>query len=781
MSRSADEVSWREGAYATLFYGALTLVMAYPLTLHPATRALSMGADTNLLLWLLQWDVHGLVSHPLSMFDANIFHPFRHSLAFAENVIGSALLAAPVIWITGNPVLALNVVSLLSCVLCGVGAYLLARRVGVGLLGAALGGLIFAFAPPRFFRIGQLHLTTVQWMPFTLVFVHRYLDSGRRRDLWGACGFFALQALTSGHGAVFTAVSVAGLVAWRLAFRQPFTPLKWLRDLSLPGTLLVVLAVAVFLPYRAAQAEMGLRRGLGESYSFSPNAASFLASPTHLHAAILSRLTDGWVLREAMAFLFPGYLTIVLALAGVSLRLAQTQGEGASLDRRSRQFAHAVESLLLAGIVLATAVTMTGGFRFRWGSTVVFSARQSWRPWALCALLVAVRAALLPRVPLALTSRLARLPDWHRRRSAALRQDTVAFYSVLAMFSIWLSLGPPFVLYSWVYDWPGFSFIRVPSRFSLITILCAAVLAGWGFDRLTSRLALGARRTAAAVAAAILVAEFYAAPLAAIPYRADVPAIDRWLDSKPKPFVVAEVPVVGGVGQAERDQRQSLYMLHSTAHWQKTVHGYSGLQPALHAELYTELVDFPDENSLIGLTSLGVTYVVVHGDLYPPGERPQVDARLARYHAWLTLERTDGPDRVYSLRRPPADVLLRQRHADFAAAMVGGDPAVASRFYADNALLVPADGSLRRGRAAVEAWLARELGGNRIALDPDAAEFEVAGDEAYVTGRFTTAGDSTEGRRAAAGDKYVEVWRLAGGQWRLAYHTLLAEPAGLPR
>jgi ketosteroid isomerase-like protein len=113
--------------------------------------------------------------------------------------------------------------------------------------------------------------------------------------------------------------------------------------------------------------------------------------------------------------------------------------------------------------------------------------------------------------------------------------------------------------------------------------------------------------------------------------------------------------------------------------------------------------------------------------------------------------------------------------------MAGGDPAVTSRFNADNALLVPADGSLQRGRAAVEAWLGREPGGNRIALDHDAAEFELAGDEAYVTGRFTTAGDPTGGRTATAGGRYVEAWRLAGGQWRLAYHTLLAESAGLPR
>jgi len=184
---SRERSLWWEGALAGCLYFAATLVLAYPLTRHPATTVLPMGADTNLLIWLIQWDVHAFTSDPMSIFDANIYYPFRHTLAYAENVIGSAFIAAPVLWTTRNPVLAMNVVALLSCVLCGVGTYVLARRVGIGPLGAALAGLIFAFSPPRFFRLGQLHLTTVQWVPFCLAFVHGYLDSGRPRDLCWAC------------------------------------------------------------------------------------------------------------------------------------------------------------------------------------------------------------------------------------------------------------------------------------------------------------------------------------------------------------------------------------------------------------------------------------------------------------------------------------------------------------------------------------------------------------------------------------------------------------------
>ena len=34
---------------------------------------------------------------------------------------------------------------------------------------------MFGFMPSRFLRIDQLHLTTIQWVPFGLAFLHSYL------------------------------------------------------------------------------------------------------------------------------------------------------------------------------------------------------------------------------------------------------------------------------------------------------------------------------------------------------------------------------------------------------------------------------------------------------------------------------------------------------------------------------------------------------------------------------------------------------------------------------
>jgi hypothetical protein len=103
----------------------------------------------------------------------------------------------------------------------------------------------------------------------------------------------------------------------------------------------------------------------------------------------------------------------------------------------------------------------------------------------------------------------------------------------------------------------------------------------------------------------------------------------------------------------EFQKRQAEFMLHSTTHWQKTVHGWSGLLPPSHLELFARMRGFPDEDSLRTLAQFGVGYVVVHADLYPTGAWPDVDRRLVAFAGRLELRYSDETSRVYALR-PPA-------------------------------------------------------------------------------------------------------------------------------
>jgi len=208
----------------------------------------------------------------------------------------------------------------------------------------------------------------------------------------------------------------------------------------------------------------------------------------------------------------------------------------------------------------------------------------------------------------------------------------------------------PFELWRYVYWLPGFSFIRVPSRFIILTMLALSVLAGMGFDRVAARASQQLRAIAFVVLAGLLLGEYSSYPFRGVAYSVEVPAIDRWLDTQPKPFVVAELPVPspGNLGELEREQTRS--MLHSMAHWQKTIHGYSGIRRPFHEQLYLDLTAFPDPASINSLRDVGVNHVVVHSDDY--GDRwARVEAQIARTPE-LRLEHVEGAGRVYALLPP---------------------------------------------------------------------------------------------------------------------------------
>jgi hypothetical protein len=233
-------------------------------------------------------------------------------------------------------------------------------------------------------------------------------------------------------------------------------------------------------------------------------------------------------------------------------------------------------------------------------------------------------------------------PAWGEEAVAA-RRAAAPVYLVLTVVCIGLAMGPPYGLWQYVYWWPGFSFIRAPLRFVILGVLGLAVLTAIGLERLTTRLSPAQRRLAFACTGALMLGEFLVTPIFAVPFAVTIPAADRWLASQPTPFVVAEVPV-------GPERYQTTYMLHSTAHWQRTVAGYGGIRPELNEIVNAELRSFPDERSVQHLIALGVTHVVVHLDFYAPEDRPAMEQRLRTFDPdRLKLEFSDETSRVYSL------------------------------------------------------------------------------------------------------------------------------------
>jgi hypothetical protein len=276
-------------------------------------------------------------------------------------------------------------------------------------------------------------------------------------------------------------------------------------------------------------------------------------------------------------------------------------------------------------------------------STLTLSVRQPWRIWVVFAACAAARLALWPRVPFATPQ---------RAEDGLPQADARLTYCLIALVSVLLAIGPPLSLWPLVYWLPGFNFIRVPSRFMMLALLAVAVLAGIGFDRLT-RHATAKRSIAALLVGILIVVEYATMPFEVAGRRVDVPDIDRWLEGQTGVLAIAEVPLVNAAHLQASELRHTTYMLHATAHWKRTVEGYSGIRPPRFDTLYAELQNFPDTVSLRSLTAIGVTHVVVHRDLLDAAERTAMDARLRQSEKTVTLEHTDGDGRVYSLHLNP--------------------------------------------------------------------------------------------------------------------------------
>lgn len=540
---------WGRGCLLLSAFSAITVALAAPWTWHPGSRLVADQPDVHLFVWTLAWDAHAFVTRPLHIFDANTFYPFGNSLAYSENLIGSAIFSAPIQWLTGNPVLALNLVQMMTVVLSGAGAYRLGRTLGLSAPAAVVAGVAFAFAPPRFVRMGQLHLTSIQWLPFALSSLIDYLNVGRRRDVLWACGFATLQVLASGHGAVFLLVSVALLLAYRAVMREPLRVRQWLPDVGASGVLLLAPALLVFVPYLRARREVGLVRSLEH---WEAHRDSFLASTSLADQWLLSLVTSHDFTREATAWLFPG-----------------------------------VVPLLLAGVALARPVR-------------------------------------------------ARMPF---------------YFLALVLVCVLMMTGGPFSLWPHLYALPGFSFIRVPSRFGILAMLGVAMLAAAGGQQLIDRRSSRHRWPVALAIAALMLGEFVSAPSPGAVVDVSPLPIDRWVVNLPADASLAEVPVPspGNAGAFERQQTTA--MLHSMAHWHPIVQGYSGIRPTLQLDVLTALTAFPDSLSLYLLTQTQVGYVLVHTSHYPEGRWPAVLARIEA-EPRLRLVHVEGEGRIYQLLPP---------------------------------------------------------------------------------------------------------------------------------
>ncbi len=323
----------------------LAILTSWPLVLHMGSRIAPDLGDPVRTAWQIAWVGHAMLHHPLNVFDSNAFYPHPFSLAFSDSLLGYG----PVAFVGSGTLATLvryNLIFLWIWSFCFVGAYLLARELGLRRLGAAATGLAFAYAPYRVTEAGHFQVISSGGLACGLFLLLR----GYRRDSrglvlagWLLSAWQISLGFTLGlqYAYLLALLALLVLVFWwrgRLSPGPAWQPAATgTRGTLVPRRLLAVTLIGIVAvgaitvyearPYlRVAALYPTAKRTIKEVETYSAGPAALLGASSENR--VWGSLTSGMrakVNSKNESVFFPGGLILVLALVGL-LGVGRTRG-----------------------------------------------------------------------------------------------------------------------------------------------------------------------------------------------------------------------------------------------------------------------------------------------------------------------------------------------------------------------------------------------------------------------------------------------------------------------
>jgi len=544
--------------------------------------------DTTFQAWTLAWDIHALSENPLDLFNTNIYYPNPYTLAYSEHQITTAVMAIPLMAITGNPVQTANYMLIFNLFLCALGAYLLTRRLTGNRTAGVVAGIIFAFAPPRLAHMGHLQLSAACWIPLSLLFLHRYSEEGRTRDAALFALFFLLQTLATWYYGIILAVAVLIFLAVRLVMNRKGFTVRWTGVFLLSVLVALLLITPFAIPYLKVQKdEPRFEREIEEVDLFSADVRDFAIAPTE--NLVWGRLTAG--LRETTEerggeterSLFPGLVPLVLGVAGAVLLFRRGKG-------KERFFVRYYVAIAVASFVLCL------------GSSLYFFGHRLNVPMPYELFYYLFPGFKVIRVP---------------GRFIIL---VILSLAVLSGFAVKAVIGR-------VSSWRGEA---APAVAALLVVGLLLV------DLMSATLPMYA---------VPLADEFPPVYTWLEGREGEAPTVEMPLAEYDK-----ETFEWGLQYEETWPQREPMRAYYSTLHWKKIFNGYSGFIPSSYYDGVFATRDFPSSEAIDFFKAEGVEYMIIHGALYDPLSLQEIIEWMSDHDSLELIERF-GDDYVYRLKR----------------------------------------------------------------------------------------------------------------------------------
>jgi hypothetical protein len=336
-------------------YVVLALASFYPQSTRPWDTIAYVG-DSLESVYIVAWNVHQLFRDPAHLFDANILHPAPRALTFTDHRLLPSVLVAPVLAISGNPVLACNVGIAVACVLAGMAGRRVARLLGLDPVSAWAAGALYGFHTYQVNEAPRLNIVFHAFVALAVGELIQYLTTGDRRRAWTTAGFLLLQGLSSNYHLLYGVLLIALVTAGALVL-QPRVVARRLPMLMAAGLVAGAAFLPIAIPYLRTARAHALTRELPEGMGLEHYVSTL---PTNLvYGAIGAE-----VRLQQRAAHFIGFVPMALALlALIAWARTRTGGdapENAVVSPRIWVPAAAALALLLIALSLGRDMDVAG-------------------------------------------------------------------------------------------------------------------------------------------------------------------------------------------------------------------------------------------------------------------------------------------------------------------------------------------------------------------------------------------------------------------------------------
>lgn len=558
---------YKKNIISFLFFCVLSFIFTYPLILKMRTAIYGTFFNTDIRgeVWILWWYKYAFIHRLNYLFCPLVSAPFGHDLSHSL-IFWIPLSVSRWSSIMLNPVLFLNIATILSLILCGFFTYLFVDRLTKNNIAALLAGVIFTFSPYHLNKVMEFSFYFVgNWIILFILTLFALKERLSLKNIIFCSLAYSLALSFNAYYGFFCLVFFIGLLLfsffyqWKLCEikKKIFSGSRFMGGICLAfigaglinSPSLVRMAKDIFFNQSASQkATLGFVRSFDYLIAQSARPLNYLL-PASSHPVF------GAFTKSMFGSLFYGRGSIeqTLYLGWVPLILAFIA---------FRQWKHKRLHADQYPQYLSSGENFYIGF-------FIFSA---------C---LAFLFSLPPIVDLGLFK--LYLPSYFT-------------YKILPMF-------------------------RAYARFGMIVSLCVSILAGYGTKFILEK--IKTKRVQGFFSAFVLLSimfEFTNMPPLRVADLTKLPEVYAWLREQPGDLIIAEYPMINqSPGEAWTNYD---YLYYQTRHEKRLVNGASVGTKAF--EIKKKILKVEDKTTPGILKTLGTKYVILHTDLYRKGESSDI-------------------------------------------------------------------------------------------------------------------------------------------------------------